>query len=221
VTTRSPGEIFADLTAAGFGAAQAVVMTAISLAESGGDDTNLGDQNLEDGTWGPSFGLFQVRTLKNQTGSGQDRDVSFLAASDANQAHAAYDISGRGTNFGPWTTFTNGAYRQFLARAQAAADAAGPAGAGPTSPAADTGVSGGLGGPWWLPWNLPGAALNAAGGAALSGTRFIVLEGVFVVLGLGLLAGGLTRTFQPQIRRARAAGEKKAAQAAKLASVAL
>jgi hypothetical protein len=221
VAKRSASEIFADARAAGFGVAQATIMTAIALAESGGDDTNLGDQNLEDGTWGPSFGLFQVRTLKAQTGSGQDRDVSWLAASDANQAAAAFDISGHGANFSPWTTYTRGTYQQFLPQAQAAAAAAGgPGGATPATPAGG-GSSGGLGGPWWLPWNLPGAAADAVAGSALSGTRFIVLEGVFAVLGLGLLGAGLARTFQPQIQRAKAAGEKKAAQAAKLATVAL
>src|SRR4051812_4551976 len=111
---RTPSDVYADLVARGFTPAQAVTMTAIAGAESGYDDANLGDVRLEDNTWGPSYGLYQIRTLKAQTNTGQDRDINWLAASDTNQATAAWDISQHGRDFSPWTTFTRGTYQQFL-----------------------------------------------------------------------------------------------------------
>lgn len=213
---RSASDIYASLRGAGFGSAQAVVMTAVALAESGGSDTSLGDVGLENSTWGPSYGLFQVRTLKAQTGSGTDRDVSWLAASDANQAKAAYDISKQGSDFTPWTTYTRGTYQQFLGQAQAAAATSTAAGGGG---AALTGATGPFPtwGPGWLPWNLPSDAGNAAYNAALGGARSIVIQALAVTLGLGLVGVGLVRAFTPQIRRAQAKGEQAAKVAAKVA----
>jgi hypothetical protein len=194
VAKRTAGEIYADLRAAGFSAPRAVVMTAIALAESGGDDTAIGDVGLENATWGPSFGLFQIRTLKGDTGRGTDRDITALR-SDQAQARAAYDISSGGTVLSPWTTYNNGAYQQFLGQAQAAANGAMVATTDATGPAPTIGPS-------WLPWNLPSDAINAATAGTLGGIRTIVLEGLVVVFGVGLVGFGLARTFAPQIKTA-------------------
>lgn len=203
---RTAGEIYADLRAAGFSAPRAVVMTAIALAESGGDDTAVGDVGLQDNIWGVSYGLFQVRTVKADTGRGTDRDISALQASDAAQARAAYDISSGGTVLTPWTTYTNGAYQQFLGQAQSAANGTSVTTTGGPVP---------IIGPSWLPWNLPGDAINAATAGTLGGIRTIVVEGLAVVLGVGLVGAGLARTFAPQIKAAaRTAG--KAGEAALL-----
>ena len=198
---RTPAEIYRTLTAAGFSPPRAVVLTAIALAESGGDDAAVGDVGLEDNTYGPSFGLFQIRTLKGQTGAGTDRDIAALTGNDAAQAKAAYDISSGGTVLTPWTVYNTGKYRDFLGQAQ---DAAG---------VNVTGVSDQSGpvpqiGPWWLPWNLPGAAVNAATASTLGGVRAIVVEGLVVVLGVGLVGFGLARAFAPQIKRAAGAAAK-------------
>jgi hypothetical protein len=201
VAKRTAGEIYADLRAAGFSAPRAVVMTAIALAESGGDDTAVGDVGLENSTWGPSYGLFQVRTLKGDTGRGTDRDITALQASDAAQARAAYDISSGGTVLSPWTTYNNGAYQKFLGQAQAAANGATVA----TTEA--TGLAPTIG-PSWLPWNLPSDAINAATTGTLGGIRAIVLEGLVVVLGVGLVGFGLARTLAPQIKTAARAAAK-------------
>lgn len=200
MATRTASDIYADLIAKGFNNAQAQVMTAISLAESSGNDTALGDVGLEDATWGPSFGLFQVRTLKSDTGKGTDRDVSWLSQSDANQAQAAFDISHGGVDFSPWTTYTSGKYQQFLGQAQAAAAGTSvtTAGSGPIP----------MIGPSWLPWNWPGAAVNAATASTLGGIRTIVLEGLAVVFGVGLVGAGLARTFAPQLKSAAHAAAK-------------
>lgn len=208
-------QIYGQLRAAGYTMPAAIVQTAIDLAESGGDDRSLGDVGLEDSTWGPSYGYGQVRTLKGQTGTGQNRDINWLAASDANQAKAQYQISHGGQDFTPWTTFTSGKYQQFMGQAQAAAAAYGD---GTLQPVA-SGPFPTLPGPWWLPWNLPSTAGNAAVGNTLSGVRHVTVEGLFVVLGLGLLGVGVAVALRPTIKRTAGEVEHKAGQAAKVAAV--
>lgn len=114
MTVRTAEEIYTAAVAAGFSAAQAINITAIALAESGGDDTARGDTGLQTSYWGPSFGVFQIRTVKSDTGTGSDRDISHLSSSLLAQAQAAYAISKQGTNFSPWTVYTTGKYQQFL-----------------------------------------------------------------------------------------------------------
>ena len=181
---RTPSQIWADLRAAGFNPAQATIMTAVALAESAGNDTSLGDVGIENNTWGPSYGLYQVRTLKADTGRGTDRDVNWLAASDTNQARAAWDISRHGADFSPWTTYTRGTYLQFMGQAQQAAGVATPTGA-------DSGTSG--------------------TGSGLGGVRDIAVQAVFVILGLGLLGFGIVRaaapTVKPVVKKAAKAAE--------------
>lgn len=111
----SPAAIYRLATDAGLTPAQAVVATAIALAESGGRTDAVGDTGLTDATWGPSVGLWQVRSLKAQTGTGQARDVSRLT-DPAFNARAMVEISGRGSNWRPWSVYTNGAYRTHLGR---------------------------------------------------------------------------------------------------------
>lgn len=122
MATRTAAEMIRDLLAAGFTRAQAIIMAAIGLAESGGNDTALGDLALQNTTWGPSIGLYQIRTLKADTGTGGMRDIATLTGDDLRQAQAAYAISRSGTDFTPWTVYTSGAYRQYLSQAQAAAN---------------------------------------------------------------------------------------------------
>lgn len=107
---------------AGLSPSQAVIATAISGAESGWSPGATGDVSLENATWGPSEGLWQVRSLKSQTGTGQDRDASRLYDPNFN-AHAMVDISGHGSNWRPWSTFTSGAYLAYLSEARQAASA--------------------------------------------------------------------------------------------------
>jgi hypothetical protein len=180
VAKRLPGDVYADLIAVGFDPQSATTMVAIAGAESGYDDQAQGDLGLQDANWGPSFGLFQVRTLKGQTGTGSNRDITRLASSDLEQAKAAYAISSGGRDFTPWSTFTSGAYQGFLGTAQASAAGATGGGDGPFP----------TWGPDWLPWNWPSLAGNSAAAQALTGGRHILLEAVFVLAGLGLIAAG-------------------------------
>lgn len=116
-------QVYAYARQAGFAPDTAVVAAAIAMAESGDNPKAQGDVNLETSYWGPSVGLMQIRTVKAQTGTGADRDIAKLTDPLQNMI-AAYNISDKGRDFSPWTTFTSGKYRQFLGQAQASAGTA-------------------------------------------------------------------------------------------------
>jgi hypothetical protein len=185
VATRPPSQVYDDLRAAGFDAHGALIMTAIAGAESGYSTSARGDLALQSGTWGPSYGLFQVRTVKGDTGTGKARDINWLSADPANQAEAAYQISRGGQDFSPWSVYGSGAYKKFIDQANKAAGDESDNGPFPTI------------GPDWLPWNWAADAGNTAvdqaqalTGQALTGARNIALEGTFVLLGLAVVAAG-------------------------------
>jgi hypothetical protein len=95
-------QIFTALLQGGFSREQATTMTAIAQAESARDPGAVGDVALQNRTFGPSVGLFQIRTVKAETGKVEA------------QVKAALNISNNGTNFRPWSTFTSGSFRKFL-----------------------------------------------------------------------------------------------------------
>jgi Lysozyme like domain len=94
----------------------APVAAAIAMAESGGDTESLNDTpatgDYSVGLWQINYynGLRDSRTKKYGT-------PEQLLADPNRQAKAAIDISGNGGNFSPWTTYTTGAYRQYLSAA--------------------------------------------------------------------------------------------------------
>lgn len=96
---------------------------AIALAESRGDSDALGDLSLRNDTWGASVGLWQIRSLKAGHGNAAERVQRDHQANldPATNARNAYAISREGENFRPWSTYTNGDYRQFQDRARTAA----------------------------------------------------------------------------------------------------
>ncbi len=114
MATLTPSQIYTLLLQGGFDPQEARIMTAIAQAESARNPGAIGDVALQTGTWGPSVGLFQIRTLKAETGTGSDRDIQRLMNNPAEQVKAALKISGGGSNYRPWSTYTNGAYRRFL-----------------------------------------------------------------------------------------------------------
>jgi hypothetical protein len=116
-------QTYAYARQAGFAPAQAVVMTAIAMGESGLVTDRRGDLTLQNATWGPSVGLAQVRSLKADTGRGTDRDISQLSDPLQNMI-AAYHISNSGKDFTPWTVYNKGIYKQWLNQASAAAGGA-------------------------------------------------------------------------------------------------
>lgn len=122
---RTATDIYKISRAAGLSVADSVMAVAIGLAESSGDDTAIGDVNLQNATWGPSVGIWQIRTLKAETGSGSNRDINALRGNPARQADAMAAISQQGSNWSPWTVYNKGTYEQYLKQAETAAAATG------------------------------------------------------------------------------------------------
>jgi hypothetical protein len=109
----------------GFAGEPLVTVVAIATAESGRDPDAVGDRDLVDEVWGPSVGLLQIRSLHSDRGSGRARDE--LANTDpAHNAGAAWEISRRGTDFRPWSTFGSGAYRRYIASVRSGCRAVDP-----------------------------------------------------------------------------------------------
>lgn len=105
---------------AGFRQNGLVMSIAICLAESGGNP----DAKNTAGNSPPSTdrGLWQINSYWH-------KEVSDSCAfSPPCAAGQAYNISSKGTNWTPWSTYGNGAYKQFMQRATAAAQKAGPSG---------------------------------------------------------------------------------------------
>lgn len=99
---------------AGFRGENLVIAVAVAKGESGFRSDALGDQSLRDQTWSNSVGLFQVRCLHAERGTGGVRD-EVANLDPAHNARSAWEISGRGAhNFRPWSVFTNNAYRTHL-----------------------------------------------------------------------------------------------------------
>lgn len=76
--------------------------TAIATAESGRDPGKVGDLSLQTAKWGPSIGLWQIRSLKAEQGKGTTRDADRLKDPMAN-ARAMVEISKSGADWGPWS----------------------------------------------------------------------------------------------------------------------
>jgi TP901 family phage tail tape measure protein len=99
---------------AGFSGSAADVMYGIVEAESGG---NRFAHNTNSSTGDNSYGLAQINMIGSM---GPARRAQFhLASNNAlfdplTNLRVAYSLSSHGRNFSPWTTFTSGAYRQFL-----------------------------------------------------------------------------------------------------------
>jgi len=164
---------------AGFGPAAAVVAVAVGLAESGLVTNARGDLALQSGYWGPSVGLMQIRTVKPQTGTGGDRDISRLDDPLQNML-AAYRISNGGRDWSPWTTYTNQAYRRFLGQARAAA--------GSSSSSSSTGPnSSSSTGP------VAAQPVGFDAGSIASRLGQLALAGVLVAAGAGLVILGAYR----------------------------
>lgn len=107
-------EIEYNLQLVGFTPEQSRVMQAIVKAESSQQINCYGDENLANSKWDISYGLFQIRGLVAERGRGSCRDVERLRLNIVEQSKCAYEISGGGTNFRPWSMYLNGRYRRWL-----------------------------------------------------------------------------------------------------------
>lgn len=88
---------------AGFIYENLIHILCIAIRESGLKTDAIGDVGIQTGIWGPSVGLTQIRSLKDQFGTGGQRDQ--LANLDpAIHMQHAWEISAGGTNYSPWST---------------------------------------------------------------------------------------------------------------------
>lgn len=102
---------------------------AVALAESGGRPGAVGDESLVNNKWGPSYGIFQIRSLKDwRKFNDPYRDATRLRDPRYN-IQAAWVKSNKGTSWKPWSAYTNGAFTKFLDDADVAARKAGVGGA--------------------------------------------------------------------------------------------
>jgi hypothetical protein len=113
MATLSASQVAAYARQAGFSGTALDIAVAVARGESGWNPTAKGDVGIQTDKWGPSIGLFQVRCLKAETGTGKPRDCSALL-DPAFNARSAFAISKQGKDWSPWTVFTNGTYRKYL-----------------------------------------------------------------------------------------------------------
>jgi hypothetical protein len=96
----------------GFAGEPLDIALGVAFAESSGFTDAVGDYAIVTAKWGPSVGLFQVRTLKDPLGfsvADRVRDIEKLR-DPVFQAYAAWVLSAKGTNWAPWSVFTSGSY---------------------------------------------------------------------------------------------------------------
>lgn len=185
---RSTSEIYQAARSAGLSVPAATIATAIALAESSGDDQVLGDTGIQTSEWGPSVGLWQIRTRKDQYGTGGDRDLLALRGNVGRQATAMRNISAGGTNWAPWTVYTRGTYGQYMGQAQQAAGVVGGTGVQQLGL-----VDGGVG-------DMASKALDQA--------RDLLLKLGAAGLGLALVGVGLVLAVRPKIMAGQAEVKK-------------
>lgn len=116
MTKLSPEQIARYAHGAGFRGDDLTTAVAIALAESGGDTRTHNSVPPDD-----SYGLWQINMLgalgparRHEFGLDADRELF----DPKTNAAAAYDVSGRGASFEPWSTYTSGDYKHHLAAAR-------------------------------------------------------------------------------------------------------
>lgn len=188
------GQVVTLARGAGLPPDKAITAAAIAAAESGLRSDALGDTGITNATWGPSVGLWQVRSLRAEYGTGRSRDQARLS-DPAFNARAMFDISSAGRNWSPWSVYNSGAYRAHLAAAAAAAGGTSSSTppASPTMPAtAVTSVSLGSN-PFDVDVDLPGVLgpLEGPLEGLIKAVGPILVGGLFVAGGAALVVAGL------------------------------
>lgn len=130
----SDAEIARHAATAGWSGPDLETAIAVALAESSGNSSRLGDRTIQNAVYGPSVGLWQIRSVNPGHGNQFDQqhrnaDANLDPATNAANAHAIFEQKG----WCPWTMHRNGRYRDFLDRAKKAVEANGQQQA-PTTP---------------------------------------------------------------------------------------
>lgn len=127
----SAAQISQYAASAGFQGNDLATAVAIAMAESSGNPGAIGDSTLAP-TNGPSYGLWQINIGSKANPQYASQNL-FDPQTNANAAYALYSAAG---GFGPWSTYTNGAYAAYLSQAVGAS----PAAAAPLTIDASTGL---------------------------------------------------------------------------------
>lgn len=193
MSTLGAVDVYELARSAGLDHAQAVTATAIARAESGWRTDARGDVALETAKWGPSLGLWQVRSLKAESGTGGTRDPKRLT-DPAFNARSMYAISGGGRSWSPWSTYVSGAYLAYRAGVEHAVSAG--AGGVPAAPKGHEKV-GGMAAQVTPNYDAGDASSSSDATPAgfgllpdLGAVRTLVLTGVLVAGGLALVLAG-------------------------------
>lgn len=104
----------------GFNEKNAKIASAIAMCESAyakdgksyADADAIGDQALANDVWGYSYGLFQVRSLRAQAGTGEYRDETRLLKPRFNAKSARKIFFNQGWR--AWSVYQSGAYKAYL-----------------------------------------------------------------------------------------------------------
>lgn len=115
----TPEQVASLALSAGLSPDKAIIATAIAKGESQYVSDAVGDVALQDERWGPSIGLWQIRSIKSEEGTGSARDASRLR-DPAFNARSMATISRSGSYWQPWSVYTSGAYRAHLREASLA-----------------------------------------------------------------------------------------------------
>jgi hypothetical protein len=108
---------------AGFRGEDLVIATAMAGAESTYNQNAVNQRDARTEKWGPSYGLWQIRTLQQpQQWGGLDRlrDPNVIGGEQNAQANAnlAKQIFDRSNGWREWGSFTDGRYREYMDVAQ-------------------------------------------------------------------------------------------------------
>jgi hypothetical protein len=107
----SKREYVERMTVLGIPAEHRDILAAIGHAESGSQLSCHGDdykpyylQRASNGqTWLHSHGVFQIRLIKEHTGTGSCRDIQRISKSLDEQIKCAWEISQHGRSYSPWS----------------------------------------------------------------------------------------------------------------------
>lgn len=186
MTVLSATQIANLAKSAGWKGQDLITAVAVALGESGGRTDAKGDTTLTNATWGPSIGLWQIRSLNAERGKGTTRDemLNYDPAANAKHAYSLYKASG----FQPWSVYNTGAYKKHIGTATTAAGGA----TGDTSDLADRD----------FPNITPGGVIGSAFGDSPMGSAMKNLLDYAQNIALDVakwakLAEGVTKLFLP------------------------
>jgi hypothetical protein len=112
---------------AGWSGPDLEMAVAVALAESDGITDRLGDQAIQTAKYGPSVGLWQIRTVNPGHQGWFDKlhnnyQDNLDPVTNSQNAHAIFDRYG----WVKWGSYTDGRYKEFLERARLATGGAPP-----------------------------------------------------------------------------------------------